>query len=731
MKLLPILLLLLAPLGILAIEPEEERLGFVEIFDGTTFDGWEHGGNWVVEDGAFHRKERGGSLTYVYAPVPDDFEVRFEWKVSKGCNSGVYYRPGQVEYQVLDDANSPYGKIPRQAAASLFFCMAPGEDATRPYEEWNTGRILCQGTVIEHWLNGKRVVSFDYTDPKWKEEVDLLGLRGGDLTGRGGRLHLQDHGQDVWYRNIRWREIPEDETVVPDPDFSPIAAEGEGLASETARVKRMIAAVREAAPRPNLVVIMADDLGWGDVGCYGPSSIPTPNIDRLASEGMKFTDAHSPSAICSPARYGLLAGTDPCRRYHTSHVLFNGEPLVVGEEEDTVASIVASVDYRTGIVGKWHLGLGDELPRNLDAPGRGPNQLGFDTSFLVPDGHNMKPLYYLENGVVVGDAVGGDPVGGDSVGAYPSELAVIERVGYRLLEHRADGDWPTRRPPERIGATLVDKAVNFLESALDSGDEPFFLYLPTCAIHTPHVPDPRFAGKSEVGAHGDCVMEFDWTVGEVMAALDRLGAAEDTLLVVASDNGGLPVAAKYGHDAGGPWSGLKGSALEGGHRVPFVARWPGRIAAGSTSDALLSLTDLPATAAALAGAVLSPMAALDSFDQSPVLLGEKESVRDSVVIATRGCAEIVWREGSEKLTLVPETGEVRRVDLSRDPEEKKPSIGRGGDDDRSDGMLRRLHQHFERGGSRPRAVGAGSSLSAILREREARNRMILERFGPK
>ncbi|MEZ6087389.1 MAG: DUF1080 domain-containing protein [Pirellulaceae bacterium] len=163
-------------------KPESE---FTQLFDGASFEGWKHSGNWVIEEGAFFRKAAGGSLTYTAAPVPDDFELRFEWKVSEGCNSGVYYRPGQVEYQVLDNIGSPYGENARQAAASLFFCMAPSMDATKPVGDWNTARIICKGSVIEHWLNGRRVLSFDYQDPRWDWYVQLLVARGGDLrTGR-------------------------------------------------------------------------------------------------------------------------------------------------------------------------------------------------------------------------------------------------------------------------------------------------------------------------------------------------------------------------------------------------------------------------------------------------------------------------------------------------------------------------------------------------------------------
>jgi hypothetical protein len=200
------------PAAAAPLSAEERRLGFVPLFDGSSFAGWEQKGNWVIEDGAFHRRDKGGDLTWKGKVVPDDFELRFEWKVSKGCNSGVYYRPGQYEYQVLDNVNSPYGENPRQAAASLFFCMAPSKDATRPLGEWNEGRVTAKGTVIQHWLNGEAVIDFDYADPRWAKEVELLRVRGADLAARGAHLRLQDHGAGVWFRHLRLRETPAGET---------------------------------------------------------------------------------------------------------------------------------------------------------------------------------------------------------------------------------------------------------------------------------------------------------------------------------------------------------------------------------------------------------------------------------------------------------------------------------------------------------------------------------------
>lgn len=224
-----------------AAAPVESEPGFVPLFDGTSLDGWEQKGNWVIEDGALFRKEKGGNITCTARTVPDDFELRFEWKVSKGCNSGVYYRPGQYEYQVLDNAHSPYGENPRQSAASLFFCMAPSKDASRPLGEWNEGRVVCKGAVIQHWLNGEKVIDFDYTDPRWAKEVELLSIRGADLGARGGRVWLQDHGAPVWFRNIRLRAIPATEKLERS-DFTPMPIPPAALEKENARVQQMLKA---------------------------------------------------------------------------------------------------------------------------------------------------------------------------------------------------------------------------------------------------------------------------------------------------------------------------------------------------------------------------------------------------------------------------------------------------------------------------------------------------------
>ncbi|TWT43085.1 hypothetical protein KOR42_44910 [Thalassoglobus neptunius] len=217
---------------------QEQESGFELLFDGQSLDGWNQKGNWAVEDGAIARKDRGGSLTHS-EKLPDDFELRFEWKVGEGSNSGVYYRPGQYEYQILDSAKHVDGKNPRTSAASLYFCMPPSHDATAPVGEWNRGRIVCQKNVIQHWLNGEKVVDFDYTDPEWAANVELLRLRGGDVAARGAHLSLQDHGDPVWYRSIRLRSLSEEDSI-NHSTVTPAVISEEALKAEKAKLERIL-----------------------------------------------------------------------------------------------------------------------------------------------------------------------------------------------------------------------------------------------------------------------------------------------------------------------------------------------------------------------------------------------------------------------------------------------------------------------------------------------------------
>lgn len=379
----------------------------------------------------------------------------------------------------------------------------------------------------------------------------------------------------------------------------------------------------EDAP-PNIVLILADDLGYGDLGSYNPDSkIPTPHLDRLAAEGIRFTDAHSPSAVCTPTRYGLLTGRYSWRTSLTSGVLWGYSPLLIDTSRVTLPSLLQTRGYATAGVGKWHLGLGAAEPTDYTQPLRpGPLDVGFDQYFGIPASLDMVPYVYIENGRV-------EALPTDSIG--PSEMR----------RHGGGGFWrggPIAPDFRHIDVLprFTEEAVAYLEERAIAPETPFFLYLPLSAPHTPWLPTPAFEGRSGAGPYGDFAAQVDSTVGAVLASLDRLGLAETTLLIVTSDNGAhwLPDdIAQYDHRANGPWRGQKADIHEGGHRVPFLARWPGRIPAGAVSDAVLSQTDLLATLAAAVGTEVPDGAGEDSYNLLPALLGEAPATpsRDAIV----------------------------------------------------------------------------------------------------
>ena len=222
-----------------SIHSDSTTDGFVPLSQGDHLTNWKHSGNWKIKSGVIARQGKGGSLVYIGKKIPDDFELRFEWKVNEGSNSGVYYRPTQYEYQILDNEAHPDGRNPRTSAASLYFCVQPSKDMTKPAGEWNTGRIVCKGTIIQHWLNGEKVIHVDYKDPKWAANVDMLRQRGGNLDARGANLSLQDHGDPVWYQNIRLKELKETD-VVDMAEVSPAVIPASVLEAEKKKLAGII-----------------------------------------------------------------------------------------------------------------------------------------------------------------------------------------------------------------------------------------------------------------------------------------------------------------------------------------------------------------------------------------------------------------------------------------------------------------------------------------------------------
>jgi arylsulfatase A-like enzyme len=441
-----------------------------------------------------------------------------------------------------------------------------------------------------------------------------------------------------------------------------------------------------AAERPNIVIIYADDLGYGDVGAYGATAISTPNIDRLAREGLRFVNGYAPSATCTPSRYALLTGEYPWRQKGTG-ILTGDANLIIQPGRTTLASILAQAGYRTAVVGKWHLGLGKG---KLDWNGEikpGPLEIGFHRSFLMPATGDRVPCVYVDGHRVVGldpadpiEVSFGKPIPGVPTGReFPERLTMkfshghdqtivngISRIGY--MKGGASALWKD----EDIADEFTREAVRFIES---SKDRPFFLFF---SLHDPHVPrvaHPRFVGKTKLGPRGDVIVQADWCVGEILKTLERLKLAKDTLVIFTSDNGPVlddgyeddAVEKNRNHRPAGPLRGGKYSRFEAGCRVPFIVRWPARVKRG-VSEALISQIDFPSTFAALTGQALAEGDAPDSFDLTPALLGASRTGREYVVLHASG--GMALRHGDWKF-IPPSSGPARasntKIETGNDP----------------------------------------------------------------
>lgn len=410
------------------------------------------------------------------------------------------------------------------------------------------------------------------------------------------------------------------------------------------------------ADKPNIVFILADDMGYGDVAALNPNStIPTPYLDRLAKSGMTFTDAHSPSAVCTPTRYGLVTGRY-CWRSRLKRGVLNGygAPLIE-PGRPTVASFLQSHGYRTACIGKWHLGLGfirngDGDKGEIDYASKisdGPHTHGFDYSYVIPASLDFPPYVYIQNGDVT---------------ALPDREQPGQSFPAFLRKGPIGADFVMEDALDRI----TDEAVSFLgEHATD--DKPFFLYLPLTSPHKPALPHPRFRGKTGLGPYGDFVHQTDAMVGKVLDALDENALTEDTLVFYTSDNGSYmhnrpdkpdhvddekqQAFRPENHTANGPLRGTKADVWEAGHRVPFFARWPGKVAAGSKSHRTITHTDLFATVADIIDAPLPKNGAEDSFSWAPLLSGDDATFERAPVINHSANGTFAIRDGRWKLVL--------------------------------------------------------------------------------
>jgi arylsulfatase A-like enzyme len=402
-----------------------------------------------------------------------------------------------------------------------------------------------------------------------------------------------------------------------------------------------LAVLSAAEPsKPNIVLIFADDLGYGDLGCYGATKVKTPNIDRLASEGRRFTDAHSASAVCTPSRYGLLTGQYPFRAAGGQGLWGpapSTSPLLIDTEMLTVADVFKSRGYDTAVFGKWHLGFGNRRNEWKEPLRPGPQDLGFDYYFGMPVVNSAPPYVYVENDRIVGSDPA-DPlvsVGRGGEGATPI-TPLLPNAAQRsanafsgaVAAHKLFNDY-------EVGTKLTEKATAWIKSR---EKKPFFAFFATTNVHHPFTPAKRFQGTSECGIYGDFVHELDWIVGEVRKSLEDTGVADNTLILVTSDNGGMfnhggRHAAELGHKINGELLGSKFGVWEGGHRVPFIAWWPGKIPAGTVSNQLLSSVDLMATVAAIVGRELTDAERRDSINMLPALTGNPEKPLRTALVA--------------------------------------------------------------------------------------------------
>jgi arylsulfatase A-like enzyme len=472
-----------------------------------------------------------------------------------------------------------------------------------------------------------------------------------------------------------------------------------------------------AAEKPNVIVIMADDLGYGDISCNGATAIKTPNIDRLAGEGLRFTSGYCSASTCTPTRYSFLTGSYAFRRKGTGIAPPNGH-LIVPPDDFTIADIAKTAGYKTAVIGKWHLGLGAEGKgpdwNGVIAPG--PREIGFDYNFLLPTTNDRVPQVYVENDRVL-NLDPKDPlwVGGTApAGDHPTGISHratlkmdwshghnstihngISRIGFYTGGHAA------RFRDEDLGDKWIEKANTWIEA---NRTQPFFLFFASHDIHVPRMPHERFQGTTGLGFRGDSIAEFDWSVGELMKTLDRLGLAEKTLVVLCSDNGPVmddgykdgALEKRGDHRAGGPYRGGKYTVFEGGTRTPFITRWKGRIQPG-VSEAMVTTIDLAASLAALTGVKLPADACVDSFDVSDAFLGRPGAKGRDYVLSqdNGGTGNFGFLEGNWKLIRYDSRAANNEIveqplqrttqpqfqlfDLSKDPGEKTDLIAQHAD----------------------------------------------------
>ncbi len=458
-----------------------------------------------------------------------------------------------------------------------------------------------------------------------------------------------------------------------------------------------ISVADKSGDKPNVVIIYGDDVGYGDLGAYGAKLIPTPNLDRMAREGLLFTDGHCTAATCTPSRFSLLTGIHGFR--HGVRILAPNAPMKIKPTMFTMPKLFKKAGYETAVIGKWHLGLGNGRNDWNGEIKPGPLEIGFDYSFLLPYTNDRVPCVYLENHRVVNldpkDPlyVGAKPEGVKCT-EYPNGRKNPEAMTYYRSSHghnnsvingigRIGSQWGGKSAlwnDETMADVFVKKTKKFI--AAQKKDKPFFLYFSSQDIHVPRAPHPRFHGKSKLSYRGDAMVQLDWAAGEIMKSIEANGMTKNTIVIFSSDNGPVyddgyrdgstkkPRSGEVdrGHDASGPFSGGKYQILEGGTRVPMIVRWPGKIKPGK-SDALISQIDLLASFASLLDIKLEANQAIDSRNVLPTLLGKEKTGQNYIIEEAGG--SLALRKGPWKYVKGGKNKGGRLFNLDSDIAEKK------------------------------------------------------------
>ena len=562
-----------------------------------------------------------------------DFELSLEYKTpSPDYDSGIFLRGQSHQVQI---------GISRSLKVDLTGCIYAPKDGKGGYPaqsdkvekihqpgDWNHLRILVQGQRIQTFLNGEPFV--DYV---------------GETIPESGPIGLQLHAgvhQKMFFRKL---------TITK--------SKGEKKAEAASQSK------------PNVVIIYGDDVGYADLGCYGAKKIPTPNLDQMAAEGLRFTDAHCAAATCTPSRYSMLTGSMAFRKAGTG-ILPGDAAMAIHPDQFTMADAFQAAGYTTGVVGKWHLGLGDGVtPIDWNKEIKpGPLEIGFDYCFMLPSTNDRVPCVYLENHHIVGlepsdpltvsyrnripDEVPGTkyPDGRDDpeamtyyLNSHGHNMTVINGVGrIGMMKGGKSALWDD----EQMADKLVEKAAAFITK---NKEQPFFLFFSSQDIHVPRTPHPRFRGQSDLSYRGDAMVQLDWTTGAILAALKKNGIDENTLVIFSSDNGpvyddgyqdGTTVKTSTeevdrGHDGSGPYRGGKYQLYEGGTRVPFIVRWPAMVQPG-VSDALMTQVDLLRTFASYLEVKIPEGHGIDSRDYGDALMGKDAKGADLILEQAKSVA---------------------------------------------------------------------------------------------